>query len=63
MIKTLRPLKSNSTLKSGFLAVSLCQDLSNSDLSTSLLSSAMNLCIATIPRGGCLHPPSFEIPA
>ena len=52
MIKTLRPLKSNSTLKSGFLAVSLCQDLSNSDLSTSLLSSAMNLCIATIPRGG-----------
>jgi hypothetical protein len=30
-------------------------------LSTGLLSSAMNLCIATIPRGG--YALSFEIPA
>lgn len=37
---------------SGFVAVSLCQDLSNSELSTGLLSSAMNLCIAKIPGGG-----------
>src|SRR5579884_4087728 len=43
--ETVLPTKTDSTLGSWLRVGSLCQDLSNSALSTGLLSSAMNLCI------------------
>ena len=43
------PTKTNSTLGSWLRVGSVCQDLSNSALSTGLLSSAMNLCIEKPP--------------
>jgi hypothetical protein len=61
VIKTLRPLNANSTLKSGFLAVSLCHDLSNSELSTGAEFRYESL--HCNPPARRVITPSFEIPA
>jgi hypothetical protein len=47
--ETRRPSKANSTLSSARAEASLCHERSNSSFSITLLSSAINLCIAGIP--------------
>ena len=53
--ETVCPTKTNSTLVWPLRVGSLCQDLSNSVLSTGVLSSAMNLCIRKTSSGYLLR--------
>ena len=60
-METLLPLNRNSTLKPSFCPVSPRQDFSNSEWSTWLLSSAMNLCIEAAPHRGYCAPVSKSL--
>ena len=62
---TLRPAKANATVTFGFLAELFCHALSNSAVSISLLSSAMNSCIKPLsPKADVLlyGVPVFSVP-
>src|SRR6516164_3219625 len=65
VIVTLRPENANATVTFGFLAESFCHALSNSSVSISLLSSAMNRCIKPLSPGPKLllyGVPGFSVP-
>ena len=65
VIVTLRPANANATVMFGFLAESFCHALSNSAVSISLLSSAMNRCIKPLSPGPKLllyGVPGFSVP-
>jgi hypothetical protein len=61
MAETVCPAKTNSTLGSSTRVGSLCQDLSNSALSTGLLSLAMNLCITKTSLVRCHLMPAHAV--